>query len=125
MTDRMVPAVPPTVLVVDDDPEVLRVLAELLADEGYRVRTAADGAAALRELDEAPPDLVLLDCQLPELHGVTLAAGLHAARPGLPLILVSGISDDPCLPGVPFLRKPFDADELLATVAAALAGPRS
>ncbi len=124
MTDRMVPAVPPTVLVVDDDPEVLRVLAELLADEGYRVRTAADGAAALRELDEAEPDLAVLDAQLPELHGVTLAAGLRAARPGLPLILVSGVSEDPGLSGVPFLRKPFDADELLAAVAAALAGPR-
>ena len=111
----------PPVLVVDDDPALATVLTDLLAEGGYRVRTAADGEAALRELDAAPPDLALLDAQLPELHGVTLAAGLRRARPGLPVVLVSGVEADPGLPGVPFVRKPFDADELLAAVAAAVA----
>jgi DNA-binding response OmpR family regulator len=57
------------VLVVDDDPEVVAAVGEALQDDGYRVETATDGAAALKSVLEAPPDLIVLDVRMPNLNG--------------------------------------------------------
>jgi len=57
------------VLVVDDDPEVVGAVGEALQDDGYRVETATDGAAALKSVLEAPPDLIVLDVRMPNLNG--------------------------------------------------------
>ncbi|HEY2940923.1 MAG TPA: response regulator [Vicinamibacteria bacterium] len=57
------------VLVVDDDPEVVVAVGEALQDDGYRVETATDGAAALKSVLEAPPDLIVLDVRMPNLNG--------------------------------------------------------
>ncbi len=57
------------VLVVDDDPEVVGAVGEALQDDGYRVETATDGAAALKSVLEAPPDLIVLDVRMPDLNG--------------------------------------------------------
>jgi DNA-binding response OmpR family regulator len=57
------------VLVVDDDPEIVDAVGEALQDDGYRVETATDGAAALKSVLEAPPDLIVLDVRMPDLNG--------------------------------------------------------
>src|SRR5262249_7226145 len=59
----------PRILVVDDDPDIRTLLRELLGRAGYRVDVAPDGRAALRQLFEAPPALVLLDVNMPQLDG--------------------------------------------------------
>jgi DNA-binding response OmpR family regulator len=61
--------VSPRVLVVDDDPEIVDAVGEALQDDGYVVETATDGAAALKRVLEAPPDLIVLDVRMPNLNG--------------------------------------------------------
>jgi CheY-like chemotaxis protein len=75
------------VLVVDDDPDVREVLGLLLEADGYRVRRAADAASALAAIDEQPPMCVLLDLEMPGMHGVDLARELRA-REGANLVLI-------------------------------------
>jgi len=57
------------VLVVDDDPEIVDAVGEALQDDSYLVETATDGAAALKRVLEAPPDLIVLDVRMPNLNG--------------------------------------------------------
>jgi DNA-binding response OmpR family regulator len=61
--------VSPRVLVVDDDPEIVDAVSEALQDDGYLVETATDGAAALKRVLEAPPDLIVLDVRMPNING--------------------------------------------------------
>lgn len=76
------------VLVVDDDPDVREVLGLLLEADGYRVRRAADAQSALAAIDEQPAMCVLLDLEMPGMHGVELARELRA-REGANLVLIS------------------------------------
>ena len=57
------------VLVVDDDPEIVDAVGEALQDDSYLVETATDGAAALKRVLEAPPDLIVLDVRMPNING--------------------------------------------------------
>jgi CheY-like chemotaxis protein len=104
-----------TVLVVDDERFIVDLLAEVLAEEGYRVRTAYDGEAALRDISIAPPDLVLSDVAMPHLNGIELAHRLQAQ--GIPVILMSAAVSNPRTPGVGFIPKPFDLSQILDLVA--------
>ena len=104
------------VLVVDDTREVVELLVEVHEDEGYAVRVAGDGFAALAEVERARPNLVITDGMHPGPDGIALARLLHGMD--IPVILASGFGTDPQLAGVRFLAKPFDLDELLAVVAA-------
>jgi CheY-like chemotaxis protein len=107
-----------TILVADDEPAIVELLAELLSAEGYRVLTAFDGRAALASLERERPDLLLTDQRMPHLSGTELIARLHA-RPDLavPTILMSSAAP---VPGPPppavFFPKPFDLDRLLGLV---------
>jgi DNA-binding response OmpR family regulator len=112
-----------SILVVDDDPDVARVLVELLTEEGYRVRCVFDGQAALREIARDPPDLVLADVVMPKIDGVTLANQLWPRGRGVPIVLLSAVYADVDLPGVHFLPKPFELDELLGVITRIL-GPQ-
>lgn len=58
-----------SILVVDDDPDVVEAVGVVLEDDGYRVETATDGPAALKSVLEAPPDLIVLDVRMPRLNG--------------------------------------------------------
>jgi CheY-like chemotaxis protein len=111
-----------SILVVDDDQAVVRALADLLTAEGYRVRCAYDGHEALREITREPPDLVLSDVMMPELDGATLAHQLWPRGRGIPIVLLSAVYATINLPGVQFLAKPFELDDLLRVIARAL-GP--
>ncbi len=81
------------VLVVDDDPGLREALASFLTVLGYRVRTAADGAEALREVEAHPPHLLLLDQQLPILTGLEVLRHLRATGSQIPAVLISGALD--------------------------------
>src|SRR5216117_2490040 len=115
----------PRILVVDDDEDIRILLRELLVRAGYRVEEAADGRAALRQLYETPPALVLLDVSMPELDGYQTLERIRDLSE-VPVIMltartlelerVRGLSagaDD-------YVAKPFGRQELLARVQALL-----
>lgn len=118
----------PTVLVVDDDETVRRVLHLALQRAGFRVLLAEHGIDALARLDAepAPVDLVLTDVVMPEMNGLTLAARLLARRPAPRLMFMSGYVHDPEQLNealgrpAPFVPKPFDVDDLVARINAEL-----
>src|SRR5918911_1882485 len=88
MTER------PTVLVVDDDPDIRELVQLGLEDEGYRVVTAAHGQAALEQLGRVPIDLILLDMRMPVMDGWTFASVYRqqaAAR--VPIVVVTAAQD--------------------------------
>jgi CheY-like chemotaxis protein len=114
------------VLVVDDEPQVVEMLRELLAELGYTVETAGHGAAALQRVPEFKPDVVLLDLQMPGLSGLQVLEVLRRDHPGLPVVIVTGNTDADVARGTlargafNYLRKPFDFDVLARVVAAAV-----
>lgn len=115
---------PPTVLVADDTESVRSLFAELLAADGYRVLTAADGAAALDAVQRHRPDLLLLDVRMPGLNGLEVCRRVKAAAETrlTPVILVTGAADSADrLEGIEagaddFLMKPVNPVELRARV---------
>ncbi|WP_109506818.1 response regulator [Nocardioides speluncae] len=111
------------VLVVDDDPQILRAMRITLRARGYSVAVAASGADALAGAAAQPPDLVILDLGLPDLDGVEVIAGLRGWCQA-PILVLSGRSDssdkvEALDAGADdYLTKPFGMDELLARMRA-------
>ncbi|HSS67223.1 MAG TPA: response regulator [Nocardioidaceae bacterium] len=111
------------VLVVDDEPQILRALSINLRARSYEVHTAASGSDALATAASHPPDLVILDLGLPDLDGVEVIRGLRGWTT-VPIIVLSGRSDssdkvDALDAGADdYITKPFGVDELLARVRA-------
>lgn len=87
------PAAAGHVLVVDDEAQTRAMLTELLTQQGYRVRSAADGAAAVRAVLNAAPDVVLLDIAMPGLGGIEALTAIRAIAPEVKVIMVSGQGD--------------------------------
>jgi two-component system response regulator MprA len=112
----------PTVLVVEDEPAVREVVADLLQDEGYAVRQASDGLQAIDELQADDVDLVLSDVRMPRLDGPSLARRLRGRGHAVPVVLMSAVDVEVDLPEVRFLPKPFDRDRLLHVIGSALGG---
>jgi two-component system OmpR family response regulator len=83
------PGRPVRILVVDDEPALAELLTLALSYEGWDVRSAADGAGALRVATEFGPDAVLLDVMLPDFDGVEVLRRLRAGRPGLPVLFLT------------------------------------
>ena len=79
----MVPHPPATILVIDDEPSVIRALAGLLRRDGYRVGTASNGRYALAQLQEQPYDVIVCDLRMPELDGPAFYAILTRQYPAL------------------------------------------
>ena len=119
------------VLVVDDEPQLLRTLAINLRARRYDVHTAATGAEALDLAAAHPPDVVILDLGLPDMDGTRVVAGLRAWTE-VPILVLSGRSDsadkvDALDAGADdYVTKPFGMEELLARLRAMTrrAGPR-
>lgn len=108
------------ILVVDDDSAIRDIERQILADNGFRVVEARDGAEALRAIDIEQPALILLDVQMPGIDGPTFARELRTRLRRVPLVILTGVPDpkreaDRCNAEA-FLRKPFDADELVRVV---------
>jgi len=106
------------VLVADDDPAVLGLVADLLTEEGYRVARARDGAEALAVARADPPDLVVSDVGMPRLDGLGLAERLR--EQGVPVVLMSAVAERLPWVSCAVVAKPFDLDDLLAAVRRAL-----
>ncbi len=115
---------PARIIVVDDDASVLEALEMILTGAGHTVRGTARGADALRWLDEAPCDLLIIDLTMPEMDGPALYRGVLMRWPvgGPRILFMSGHDDpatshpDPALRSVPILVKPFNLGELFAAV---------
>jgi DNA-binding response OmpR family regulator len=111
----------PRILIVDDDPNLLVILAEQLRADGYEVQTARDGDEALRRLANAWPDLLIIDMLMPRMDGLTLAREVKA-RADLPIIVLSAIdtadSKADLLDEVAedYVTKPYHYPELRARV---------
>jgi len=124
-------AQPPSILVVDDEPQLRMLVARALAAEGYAVRTAEDGAQALELVRTYQPDVIVLDLMLPVLDGWTFITRYRqVADAEIPIVVVSALMDSAVAErlqrlGVRFcLAKPFDLGALLDCVAEALATTR-
>ncbi|MEI7457447.1 MAG: HD domain-containing phosphohydrolase [Nitrosomonadales bacterium] len=111
------------ILAVDDTPTSLRLLTDILKDEGYEVRAAISGELALRAAIANPPDLILLDIRMPEMDGFEVCRRLKASpATDVPVIFVSAASETEEklrgfeLGAVDFVTKPYQRDELLARV---------
>ena len=117
-----------SVLVVDDEPDIRSLLQEILEDEGYAVAVAGTAAAAQAAIDEARPDLVLLDIWMPDTDGVSLLKSWKlGGKLVFPVIMISGHGtvetavEATRLGAVDFIEKPVSLAKLLLTVEKALA----
>jgi two-component system KDP operon response regulator KdpE len=112
-----------TILVVDDEPQILRALQINLRVREYQVYTAATGAEALQQASRHPPDLVILDLGLPDLNGVEVIEGLRGWT-SAPIIVLSGRADSTDKVAAldagadDYVTKPFGMEELLARMRA-------
>ena len=112
------------ILVVDDNPDNLRLLMGILSESGYEVRPASDGEFALRSAWSSPPDLILLDIKMPDMDGYAVCERLKADERtrDIPVIFISALNEvidkvkGFALGGVDYITKPFQAEEVLARV---------
>ena len=113
---------PASILVVDDDVDLMLLIAELLADDGFRVRTASDGLEALARItDGGMPDLILLDLRMPRMDGEEFVRYLEQRYARLPPVIVMTAAVDTRrraerLRARAWLAKPFDIEHMLALV---------
>jgi CheY-like chemotaxis protein len=112
----------PTVLVVDDDPDIREVLQMLLEADGYRVTTAGDGHEAWERIEgRERPALILLDLMMPRMNGERLLQLLRSSSgSSIPVVIMSGHGDSPEKTAMyrpsRFLTKPIELDHLLDVV---------
>jgi CheY-like chemotaxis protein len=113
---QAVPA--PVVLVVDDEPVVLRFMERALTEAGYRVLGASSGLRALELAGSSPspPDVLVTDLRMVGLNGVDLAQVITARYPSTRVLLVSGYDPEHTEPSWPFLQKPFSPGDLVHAV---------
>ena len=112
---------PPTVLLVDDNPELLALFTQLLEEEGYRVKAFGRARPALEAAQAERPAAAVLDLLLPDVPGLKVAEELRLMHPGLPLVLMTGVFKGGTLAqdakqktqAAYYFEKPFDARELL------------
>ena len=116
----MIRAEQKTILLVDDDPGILRSVSALLADDNYKVLTSSSGRDALQQSKAYKREIHLLlsDFQMPELSGVDLATQMTLERPKLKVLLMSGLIERRFVDdkGWHFLAKPFISSQLSALV---------
>jgi two-component system KDP operon response regulator KdpE len=115
----------PRILIVDDEPQITRVLRTALKSHGYDVRTAADGLSAFETFSDWHPGLVITDLAMPTMDGLELCRRLRASSE-VPIIVLSAKGEEKTkiealdIGADDFVTKPFGMDELLARVRASL-----
>lgn len=123
---------PETILIVDDEPQVVELVHLMLVREGYRVLTATGGEEALEVSANHPDpiDLLLTDIVMPQLNGRELADRLKSERRDLRVLYMSGFMKEAILKyynisvaGIPFLQKPFTRDMLARKIREVLDAP--
>lgn len=118
------PAAKADILVIDDTPENLHLLSTMLNERGYKVRSVTKGATGLRGAIAAPPDLILLDINMPQMNGYEVCEQLkiNEITRDIPVIFISALGDvlDKVkafdVGGVDFITKPFQIEEVLARI---------
>jgi two-component system KDP operon response regulator KdpE len=115
-----------TILIVDDEPPIRRLLRTSLGSQGFEVTEAADGRGALAEIERSRPDLVILDLGLPDISGLEVIRTLRGGDDALPILVLSSRADEKDkvealdLGADDFVTKPFGTAELFARIRAAL-----
>ncbi len=112
------------ILVVDDTPDNLRLLSAMLSEQGYKVRKALNGKTALNTIHQVPPDLILLDINMPLMNGYEVCKQVKedAKTKDIPVIFISALDDvlDKVkafsVGGVDYITKPFQAEEVIARI---------
>ncbi len=115
---------PPEIMVIDDNPATLKLIFNLLADKGYKVRTATSGKLALRSVASQRPDLILLDVKMPEMDGFEVCRWLKSKsdQRNIPVIFISALGEmDQKIEGfkaggVDYITKPFQTEEVLVRI---------
>ena len=121
---------PPLVLVVDDEKDIRELVSLFLQKDGYRVTTVESGSRAIEAVQREMPDVVLLDLIMPGMNGVEVLKALHAIKPELPVVIVTGYPDSDMMaealryPPVTLLPKPVDNAIVRETVRRLLNGTR-
>jgi CheY-like chemotaxis protein len=117
------------ILIVDDDPNIVQMLSDILTDEGYEVATATQSLRAFDRAKEAQPDLILMDIMMPYLDGLDQIKllSLDDDLKDIPIIVITakaraleGIEDLRALRIVDYLYKPFEISDLLEKIGKAL-----
>lgn len=114
------------IMIVEDELAIRRLLRTSLTSQGFQVIEAADGAQALAEIEQAEPDLVILDLGLPDIQGQELIRIIRTQGSTLPIVVLSSRTDERGkvealdLGADDYVTKPFGTDELLARIRAAL-----
>ena len=115
-----------SILVVDDEPQITRVLKTTLASHGYSIRTARDGDEAVQLMKDWPPDLLITDLRMPNMDGLALCRHVRRGKSAMPIIVLSVRGEERTKVEAldagadDYVTKPFSVNELLARVRAAL-----
>ena len=112
------------ILIVDDNPVNLRLLSQMLSEQGYQVRAVTNGPRALESAQTVPPDLILLDIKMPEMNGYEACLRLKADERtyDIPIIFISALGETEdkvqafAVGGVDYITKPFQFEEVVARV---------
>ena len=124
MMKKILPTVKKKILVVDDEPNILTAISDLLLAKGYDVVTAQDGEEGVARSKDSKPDLILLDIMMPKLSGIELLKQLKSSDKAahIPIIILSAKSDLDTLNEAmwnyadKYITKPYNPDELLTSI---------
>ena len=110
-----------SMLIVDDDPDVRKVLSRFLSERGFDVRTAGNGQEALARIGEDPPEVIVSDIRMAGINGIELLQAVRARFPGIPCILMTGHGDSSAVHAVQhgafdYLKKPIKLTKLLECI---------
>lgn len=114
----------PVILVVDDTPANLQLISEIFSGRGYEIRAALSGRLALQSARQSPPDLILLDVNMPDVDGYEVCRQLKAdtSLRDIPIIFISALQESASIVkaftvgGIDYITKPFQVSEVLARV---------
>ena len=124
MTDLYIPVRKRTIIVVDDNPDLVEIVRLMLEAKGFNVRCAYSGPQLFASLEAQKPDLILLDVMMPEMDGLEVLRRLKAApeTSSIPIILLTALDEDEdILTGYKmgtdqYIKKPFDSTQLMTSV---------
>ncbi len=115
----------PSILVVDDDPDMCWAMGHILLSHGCEVNIVSQGMDALDLVQQTPPSLIFMDAKLPDMDGLDVARLIHQRNPGIRIVMVSGYyyADDPAIREAVeqniingFIAKPFARGDILQAV---------
>lgn len=116
----------PSVLIVDDEPSILQSLGGLLSDEGFEILTASNGYEALKTIESASPDIVLLDIWMPGIDGIETLKEIKATSPHIPVVIITGHGtietavNATKIGAFDFIEKPLSIDKVIVAIHNAL-----